>query len=199
MPRFIPFLVLALAIVGTPVRTASRTDSWRWQMAFVDATQRASRAAIWIGDDGDWDDWILVARVGRPVNRVFPVHFVLPDDDCEDAEAREAVGRSLDYYLVSSASRPLGIRHLSHDDTRRPVIPGALGLDPLRGRIWTFPERDCRRAHCGAEGADAPVLASDRPAAFACDRERRMTLAPSSLEVRRPLSGAPSGGFVMQC
>ena len=38
MPRFVPFLVLALAIVGTPVRTASRTDSWRWQMAFVDST-----------------------------------------------------------------------------------------------------------------------------------------------------------------
>ena len=40
-PRFIPFLflVLALAIVGTPVRTANRTDSWRWQMAFVDPTR----------------------------------------------------------------------------------------------------------------------------------------------------------------
>ena len=46
------------------------------------------------------DDWILVSRVGRPVNRVFPVHFVRPDDDCEDAEAREALGRSLDYYFV---------------------------------------------------------------------------------------------------
>jgi hypothetical protein len=39
MPRFIRFLVLALAIVGTPVPTASRTHSWRWQMAFVDATR----------------------------------------------------------------------------------------------------------------------------------------------------------------
>jgi hypothetical protein len=29
---------------------------------------------------------------------------VLPDDDCEDAEAREAVGRSLDYYFVELAS-----------------------------------------------------------------------------------------------
>ena len=28
------------------------------------------------------------------------MHFVLADDDCEDVEAREAVGRSLDQYLV---------------------------------------------------------------------------------------------------
>ena len=47
-----------------------------------------------------WDDWIPVARVGRPVNRVFPVQFVLPDDDREGAEAREAVSWSLDYYLI---------------------------------------------------------------------------------------------------
>ena len=100
MPRFFPFLVLALAVIGTPVRTASRTDSWRWQMAFVDATREHLELRYGSSDDGDWDDWILVARVGRPVNRVFPVHFVLADDDCEDAEAREAVGRSLDHYVV---------------------------------------------------------------------------------------------------
>ena len=100
MPRFIPFLVLALAIVGTPVRTASRTDSWRWQMAFVDATREHLELRYGSRDDGDWDEWTLVARVGRPVNRVFPVHFVLPDDDRENREAREAVGRRLDYYLV---------------------------------------------------------------------------------------------------
>jgi hypothetical protein len=100
MPRFIPFLVLALAIVGTPVGTASRTDSWRWRIAFVDAAREHLELRFGSSDDGDWDDWKLVARVGRPVNRVFPVHFVLPDDDREDVEAREAVGRSLDYYLV---------------------------------------------------------------------------------------------------
>jgi hypothetical protein len=100
MPGFIPVLVLALAIVGTPVRTASRTDSWRWQMAPVDATREHLELRYGSRDDADWDDWILVARVGRPVNRVFPVQFVLPDDDPEDAEAREAVSWSLDYYLI---------------------------------------------------------------------------------------------------
>jgi hypothetical protein len=34
------------------------------------------------------------------VNHVFPVQFVLPDNDWEDAEAREAVRSSLDYYLI---------------------------------------------------------------------------------------------------
>ena len=79
------------------------------------------------------DDCILVARVGRLVTRVFPVHFVLPDGDCEDAEAREAVGQSLDHNVVSRRARLLGVRHLSHDDTRRPVIPGVLGW--IRRRV----------------------------------------------------------------
>ena len=105
IPRFVAFLVLALAIVGTPVRTASRTDSWRWQIALVDPTREHLELRYGSSDDGGWDDWVLVARVGRPVNRVFPVHFVLPDDDGEDAEAREAVGRNLDYYLVELGKR----------------------------------------------------------------------------------------------
>ena len=53
MPRFIPVLVLALAIVGTPVRTASRTDSWRWQMAPVDATREHLELRYGSIDDGD--------------------------------------------------------------------------------------------------------------------------------------------------
>ena len=150
MPRFVPFLVLALAIVGTPVLTANRTDSWRWQMAFVDPTREHLELRYGSSDDGDWDDWIPVARVGRPVNRVFPVQFVLPDDDCEDAEAREAVGRSLDYYLVGLGKPdPWEVRHVSHDDTGQHVLPGALGLDPSRGRIRTSRGRDRRRADCG--------------------------------------------------
>ena len=163
MPRFIAFLVLALAIVGTPVRTASRTDSWRWQMAFVDATREHLELRYGSSDDGDWDDWILVARVGRPANRVFPVYFVLPDDDCENAEAREAVGRSLDYYLVELSEPDPWEYATYHTMTLANMyLPGALGLDPSRGRIWTSREGDRRRADCGAKGADAAD--GERPA-----------------------------------
>jgi hypothetical protein len=181
MPRFIPFLSLALAIVATPVRTASRTDSWRWQMGFVDATREHLELQYGSRDDEDWDDWTLVARVGRPVNRVFPVHFVLPDDDREDAEAREAVGRSLDYYLVE-LGKPnpweYGIYHtMTQANMYSRVHWGWIrpGVEPGRPR-----GRDRRRAHCGAEGAD--VAAGERPAAaFACDRERRLVLRLASL------------------
>jgi hypothetical protein len=99
MPRFIPFLVLAIVIVGVPVRTAGRADSWRWETAFVDATREHLELRFGSNQD-DWNDWLPVARVGRPVNRVFPVQFLLPDDDCEHAEAREAVIWSLDFYLI---------------------------------------------------------------------------------------------------
>ena len=164
MPRFVPFLVLALAIVGTPVRTASRTDSWRWQVAFVDATREHLELRYGSRDDGDWDDWTLVARVGRPVNRVFPVQFVLPDDDREDAEAREAreaVGRSLDYYLVE-LGKPDPWEYATYHTMTLANMYSRVHWGWIRRRVESGrSECDRRRADCGAEGADA---AGERPA-----------------------------------
>lgn len=162
MPRFIPFLVLALAIVGTPVPTAGRTDSWRWQMAFVDATGEHLELRYGSSDDGDWDDWILAARVGRPVNRVFPVHFVLPDDDCQDAKAREAVGRSLDYYLVELGEPDPWAYATYHTMTLANMYSRVHWGWSRRGSNLEVPRTRSWRADCGAEGADA--AAGERPA-----------------------------------
>ena len=64
MPRFIPVLVLALAIVGTrvpkPVEPIRGDGGW-----FVDATREHLELRYGSSDDGDWDDWILVALVGK--------------------------------------------------------------------------------------------------------------------------------------
>jgi hypothetical protein len=187
MLRFVPFLVLALTIVGTPVRTANRTDSWRWQMAFVDATREHLELRYGSSDDGDWDDWILVARVGRPVNRVFPVYFVLPDDDCENAEAREAVGRSLDYYLVELSEPDPWEYAIYHTMTLANMYSRVHWGWIRRGRIWTSREGDRRRADCGAKGADAAD--GERPAGSlrVRSRERLVTLNFRQLEPRRPL------------
>ena len=64
MPRFIPFLVLALAIVGTrvPKPVEPIRGDGRW---FVDATREHLELRYGSCDDGDWDDWILVALVGK--------------------------------------------------------------------------------------------------------------------------------------
>ena len=139
----IPFLVLALAlaIVGTPVRTASQTDSWRWQMAFVDATREHLELRYGSSDDGDWDDWILVARVGRPANRVFPVYFVPPDDEDENAKAREAVGRSLDYYLVELSETDPWEYARYHTMTLANVYSGCTGAGSVAGSNLDVPRR----------------------------------------------------------
>jgi hypothetical protein len=115
-----------------------------------------------------WDDWIPVARVGRPVNRVFPVQFVLPDDDREGAEAREAVSWSLDYYLIE----------LGEPDPWEYAIYHTKTLANMYSRVhWRWirqsgrPGGDQRRADCAAEAGDA-AAGSDRRVAFACDRER---------------------------
>jgi hypothetical protein len=53
MPRFIPFLVLALAIVGTPVQSQSNRFV-AMAMAFVDATREHLELRYGSSDDGDW-------------------------------------------------------------------------------------------------------------------------------------------------
>ena len=173
MPRFIPFLVLALAIVGTPVRTASRTDSWRWQIAFVDPTREHLELRYGSRDDRDWDDWIPVARVGRPVNRVFPVHFVLPADDREDAEAREAVGRSLDYYLVELGKPDPWDYATYHTRTLANMYSRVHWGWIRRGVESEVPEDAIVGEQMVGRKVQTPLLASDRRAAYASDRERR--------------------------
>ena len=171
LPRFVAFLVLALAIVGTPVRTASRTDSWRWQIALVDPTREHLELRYGSGDDRDWDDGILVARVGRPVNRVFPVHFVLPDDDRDDAEAREAVRRSLDYYLVELGKPDPWEYAIYHTTTLANLYSRVHWGWIRRGVESGRPESAIVGEHIvGAEGAD--VAAGERPAASLRVRSR---------------------------
>jgi hypothetical protein len=172
IPRFVAFLLLALAIVGTPVRTASRTDSWRWQIALVDPTREHLELRYGSSDDGGWDDWVLVARVGRPVNRVFPVHFVLPDDDGEDAEAREAVGRNLDYYLVELGKRDPWEYATYHTMTLANVYSRVHWGWIRRGVASGRPEKTIVGEQIAERKVQTPLMASDRRAACACDRER---------------------------
>ena len=54
-------------------------------------------------------------------------------------------------------------------------------LDPSTGRIWTSRERDRRRAHCGAEGADA--AAGERPAGSLRVRSRAKAGEPNFREL----------------
>ena len=100
MPRFIPFLVLALAIVGTrvPKPVEPIRGDGRW---FVDATREHLELRYGSSDDGDWDDWILVARGSARDASLPQCNSCCPMTDREDAETREVVGRrSLDYDLV---------------------------------------------------------------------------------------------------
>ena len=94
------------------------------------------------------------------------MHFVLPDDEGEDAEAREAVGRSLDYYLVELGKpdpweyATYHTRTLANMYSRvhwgwiRPGVESGRSESAIVGEQVVGP-KECRR----------PVLASDRPAA----------------------------------
>ena len=102
------------------------------------------------------------------------MHFVLPDDDCEDAKAREAVRRSLDYYLVG----------LGKPDPWEDATYHTMTLVNMYSRVhWGWirrgvesgrPEDAIVGEQIVGRKVQTPLLASDRRAAFACDRERRL-------------------------
>jgi hypothetical protein len=48
------------------------------------------------------DEMELVALIGPPVDKTFPVQLVLPPDAVGGAEKAEAVGRELDFYLLDA-------------------------------------------------------------------------------------------------
>ena len=92
-------LVLALSVTAA-MSTASVADHRSsWRNGIVDPAHEHLELRFGSRDDR-FDDCMVVARVGRPVDGVFPVQFTVPTDDRRFAGATAAVRRELDYFLV---------------------------------------------------------------------------------------------------
>ena len=109
-PLAIIFLAVLAALPATALAQAavsvhekgegdpSRVPLWQWQEARVDASSEHFDLRYG-SSDGDWTDWKLVARVGRPVSGIFQVEW-LAANAREQQESIGAVRDQLDYYLV---------------------------------------------------------------------------------------------------
>lgn len=100
LTRHRALLILVLSNLVVASGAAGSSGSWRWREARVDARREHLELQFGSADEPRWDDWLAVARVGRPVGRVFPVEFLLRPGDSRNDEAFAAVKRELDYYLV---------------------------------------------------------------------------------------------------
>jgi hypothetical protein len=84
-------------------RHGTDANRWRWRVAPVN--QSAEHFELRYGSaDQDWDKWLLVARVGQPVNGVFPVEFVSQPGRANE-QALTSARQQIDYYLMEVGAR----------------------------------------------------------------------------------------------
>jgi hypothetical protein len=99
------FAVLAgLARDSSPSESRpGQAGAWRWREAAVET--QADHLEVFYGSPDDPERWVLVARVGKPQNRVFPVQWLVNSESAELSDAIRAVRGDLDYYLITIGQR----------------------------------------------------------------------------------------------
>jgi len=101
------------------------------------------------------------------------VHFVLPDDDSKGAEARAAVSRSLDYYLVE-AGKPDPWGYATYHTMTQANLYSRVHWGWIRRGVESGrPEDAIVGEQTVGRKVQTPLQASGRRVAFAGDRERR--------------------------
>lgn len=76
-------------------------EDWQWREGPVDRADEHFELRYGSYEQGSWNDWLPVAVVGRPTGRIFPVQFLIAEDDRpRHIEAIQSVKEELDLYLV---------------------------------------------------------------------------------------------------
>lgn len=78
---------------------SSSNSEWTWQEGTVDSAGEHIEIRYGDASRAAYDEWVPVARVGRPTRRIFPVQWTLTE--AANASAVSAVRQELDFYLVS--------------------------------------------------------------------------------------------------
>ena len=75
-----------------------RAEAWGWQERQVDPAGEHFKLCYGSANDSDWDNWLLIARVGLPSERVFGVEFLVKRGTKKLDEMIDAVAKELDFY-----------------------------------------------------------------------------------------------------
>lgn len=78
----------------------SKHSEWKWEESVVDA--KAEHIELRLGDASSksYKEWIPVARIGKPENKVFPVQWLIQQDSSDRGTIMQVAQRELDFYLV---------------------------------------------------------------------------------------------------
>jgi hypothetical protein len=77
------------------------TAAWRWREGGVDCSREHIEIRIGDASRSEYEQWVPVALVGRPVRSVFPVQWLINPDGQLATEVR----RELDFYLIEHPAK----------------------------------------------------------------------------------------------
>ena len=84
-----------------PKQHVERLQPWAWSERSVDPAEDHFALLYGSAEDSDWSQWVAVARVGRPIQRVFGVQFLIDRATATRASMVDAVVAELDFYLLN--------------------------------------------------------------------------------------------------
>jgi len=76
------------------------TETWSWREGAVDQAEDHFELRYGSASEAGWDAWMLVAFVGPPKGREFPVRFLVERDDETKARIVKDLVGELNFYLV---------------------------------------------------------------------------------------------------
>jgi hypothetical protein len=82
-----------------------RLPKWAWRKRSVDPSEDHFELRYGSAEDSGWENWIPVARVGRPIERAFRVDFILNHTVPNFKAIMDTMVKELDFYLVELHER----------------------------------------------------------------------------------------------
>jgi hypothetical protein len=73
---------------------------WAWHRRGVDPSEDHFELRYGSARDFGWDDWMAVARIGRPIEGVFGVDFIINRKTPNYKVMMDQTKKELDFYLV---------------------------------------------------------------------------------------------------
>ncbi len=79
-----------------------KPPEWRWQDGAVDSN--GQHIELRHGDAGKntYENWVPIARIGKPKKKVFPVEWLISSDSPEHESMISEARKELDFYLVDT-------------------------------------------------------------------------------------------------
>ena len=106
-------------------RKRTKNIEWRWEVGAVAAGGEHVELRHGDAATASYDDWLPVARVGRPIENVFHVQWLVETDSPKNRAILDDARRDLDFYLVKLEERR---SLLVKSDMWKPL--GGMGASP---------------------------------------------------------------------